>query len=478
MYHEKRPADAGAPQERQSVGIVISYTAAGVAANLPNSFKSMYHMPFLSDAVGLDVGFVGGFSTILTWWNALIQPVIGPVIDRTSSRMGRYRPWILFASILYALLSAALFSIPPGLSKRSLSIYYIIALFIWFLGQSCFLLPWQAMNITLSSNEKQRNRLLTARQVAGSIASYSISMVVAKIITGFHSEAAGYQFLGYTVSVVSLLSGIQFFFFTRKYDPPVPKATPGKKRYKLGEQLKYAATSKALLINGLLVGINQLSGDITNGANMYFLRSVLGNIEVLAYTSAIGLVTAFATIPLMPKLMNKIGRLNTIRLGWTISCVSVLYQFIMRRTFLADGYCVNRGIIIGYLLQYTLTSIGTVICGPAIHGLSIDTTDYCEWESGHRDAAFVASILSLFRNALSAFSTMIIGFSLAATGYAGHVQLTSGIKSGILNIVTIPKLIAFFMVLFLLKSYPAQGSQQEKIRRELEENRRNSQKLS
>ena len=98
--------------EKLSNADIVSYGFGGVTASTYDKFKQFYHMNFLSDVVGVPIGIVGKWSTIMTIWDAINDLIIGSLADRTRSRLGKYRPWLYIGSILLAIVGVMMFTIP------------------------------------------------------------------------------------------------------------------------------------------------------------------------------------------------------------------------------------------------------------------------------------------------------------------------------------------------------------------------------
>lgn len=127
--------------EKLSNADIVSYGFGGVTASTYDKFKQFYHMNFLSDVVGVPIGVVGKWSTIMTIWDAINDLIIGSLADRTRSRLGKYRPWLYIGSILLAIVGVMMFSIPSGLDIQSLTVYYIVILFAFSIVQTFFTIP-------------------------------------------------------------------------------------------------------------------------------------------------------------------------------------------------------------------------------------------------------------------------------------------------------------------------------------------------
>lgn len=128
MKKETSQSPGSAQDRKMSKGELISYGLGGVASTMPSQFKTSYAMNFMSDVAGLHVGAVGVLNTLLIIWDAINDPIIGGIADRTNTkRFGKYRPHMIMGVLLWAVIMVMLFTV-PSLPETGMWIYYIIAL--------------------------------------------------------------------------------------------------------------------------------------------------------------------------------------------------------------------------------------------------------------------------------------------------------------------------------------------------------------
>ena len=126
---------------KMSKGELVSYGLGGVASTMPSQFKTAYAMNFMSDVAGLHVGAVGILNTLLIIWNAINDPIIGGIADRTNTkRWGKYRPHMIMGILLWAVIMVMLFTV-PNFSETGMWIYYIVALLLYSVFYTQFTVP-------------------------------------------------------------------------------------------------------------------------------------------------------------------------------------------------------------------------------------------------------------------------------------------------------------------------------------------------
>ena len=180
-----------AQDRKLTKGELISYGLGGVASTMPSQFKTSYAMNFMSDVAGLNVGAVGILNTLLIIWDAINDPIIGGIADRTNTRWGKYRPHMMFGVLAWAVIMLMLFFV-PNFSEGGLWVYYIAALALYSVFYTQFTVPWQALNSAMTHDPQERNLMLTCRQYGGFIAGAVTGIITMPIVKGASDERTGW----------------------------------------------------------------------------------------------------------------------------------------------------------------------------------------------------------------------------------------------------------------------------------------------
>lgn len=200
-----------APQERDeqklTKGELISYGLGGVASTMPSQFKTSYAMNFMSDVAGLHVGAVGILNTLLIIWDAINDPIIGGIADRTNTRWGKYRPHMMFGVLAWAIVMMMMFFV-PSFSETGLWVYYVAALALYSVFYTQFTVPWQALNSAMTSDPQERNLMLTCRQYGGFIAGAVVGVITMPIVKGASDERTGWMISVSIVCVTMIITGL------------------------------------------------------------------------------------------------------------------------------------------------------------------------------------------------------------------------------------------------------------------------------
>ena len=208
-------AVAGTAFDRIPLRICIGWGIGTMAVATLFNAVNVLLLRYLVDHVGMGAALAGlliGFSKL---YDAVIDPVVGSASDRTKSRAGRRRPYLLAGGVLLALASIALFNVPGGLGATALPVYVAFALILYASGYAVFSVPYMAMPAEMTGDTQERARLISWRVYAVAVASLISTFVGPIVIARAGGGQAGYTAMSMMIAVVVLLATLYCFRFTR-----------------------------------------------------------------------------------------------------------------------------------------------------------------------------------------------------------------------------------------------------------------------
>ena len=461
------PADVQEDQRdrKMSKGELVSYGLGGVASTMPSQFKTAYAMNFMSDVAGLHVGAVGILNTLLIIWDAINDPIISGIADRTNTkRWGKYRPHMIMGILLWAVIMVMLFTV-PDLPETGMWIYYIVALLLYSVFYTQFTVPWQALNSAMTRDPQERNLMLTCRQYGGFIAGAVVGVITIPIVQKSADPRTGWLISVGIVCVTMIITGLCAANGAKRVDYYNSLPTPEKIHFK--SQIGLVIHNRAVICAALLLGAVTLVNTMSSALSLYYLRCVVENMGLKAVFSLVSLGISLVVIPMMPAMLRKFGKIKTVFIGMFVILLQSIW-LLVRREFATDLEVIGMGFV---------GSLGFVFANVAVLAMIPDCTDYTEWRFGTAQAGFINATITFMKKFCSSFSTMIVGVALASVGYSAS-ETSQEVIDMIVNLKIAYPIVLMIVTVILVKLYPITPAFAKTMRAELKERREAAKKNS
>lgn len=455
----------GQRDRKMSKGELVSYGLGGVASTMPSQFKTAYAMNFMSDVAGLHVGAVGILNTLLIIWDAINDPIIGGIADRTNTkRWGKYRPHMIMGILLWAVIMVMLFTV-PDLPETGMWIYYIVALLLYSVFYTQFTVPWQALNSTMTRDPQERNLMLTCRQYGGFIAGAVVGVITIPIVQKSADPRTGWLISVGIVCVTMIITGLCAANGAKRVDYYNCLPTPEKIHFK--SQIGLVIHNRAVICAALLLGAVTLVNTMSSALSLYYLRCVVENMGLKAVFSLVSLGISLVVIPMMSAMLRKFGKIKTVFIGMFVILLQSIW-LLVRREFATDLEVIGMGFV---------GSLGFVFANVAVLAMIPDCTDYIEWKFGTAQAGFINATITFMKKFCSSFSTMIVGVALASVGYSAS-ETSQEVIDMIVNLKIAYPIVLMIVTVILVKLYPITPAFAKTMRAELKERREAAKKNS
>ena len=391
----KKDSRLGAP-------LKIGYGAGEFSSSIFFTVTTVVLMIFLTDNVGLSATLAGTALLVGKLWDAVIDPVIGYLSDRTRTRMGRRRPWLLFAAIPFAIAFAQMFR-NPGLSSQT-------ALFLWtmlsFMALStaypCANIPYNALLPDLTRDFDERTSVTgykTVFAVAGTLIGAGAAI---PLIGLFADKDAGYFGMGIVFAVLIVISVLSPFFAVK--EPPLPKtvATQG-----IFSSYRDAFSNKPFVLILVVWMLNTIGVGVVMASMIYYFKYIFLNEALITPILLVLVLTAVLFVPITVKISEKIGKRETYIIGMFIAAAAIM-AFSLVAHIIGVVY---SGIIIffagiGFSTHYIMP-----------WSIVPDTIEYDYSRCGTRREGIFYGLWVFVIKVGGALSGFIVGFMLDAFGY-------------------------------------------------------------
>lgn len=426
----------------------FAYGMGDVGCNFSWMFVGNFLMIFYTDVFEISMGAVATLMLFSRFWDAINDPIVGGLTDRTNSRWGRYRPWLLIAAPLTAVILILSFWAHPDWSSTAKIIYMAATYCILVLGYTCVNIPYGTLCGAMTQNIEERAKINTFRSVSAMIAVGIINIITLPLISrlGAGSSKRGYLLVAVIYGIIFAACHIFCFAKTKE-----AVTVPEKRKTPLKEQLNTVIQNKPYLLALLgqfLFGIT-LYG--RNADALYYFKYVEGSEAFYTQYSMAIIVPSVIGAGLFPLIFhwtgNK-GRASSILALGTGICMLSLYFFSPSKSPAAFYICSG-------LTQFFFAGFNT-----AIYAIIPDCVEYGEWKTGIRNDGFQYAFISLGNKIGMAIGTSVLAAVLSIAGFEANMQQNSAVLSimkhsfstipGILWIVTA---VALFFYRLNKKSY-------------------------
>src|SRR4051812_33232091 len=280
----------------------LGYATGDAANNLAFSMPSMFLLIYYTDVVGLSAAAVGTMFLLVRFWDALADVFAGRVVDRTQTRWGKFRLFLLFASLPLLLLSVAVFSVPGGLSHNGALVYAYVSYALFGLAYSLVNIPYGSMATAMTQRSEERAKLATYRVFGSNLTILMLALVVAPQIKGSDD-------LQRSLTVTTLaFAGIGFALYLCTFFSAKEQVRRDVPKVSVRQTIDTVKHNKPLLMLCLSSLVFLIGMFALQTVGIYYARDVLGNANyyvLLIVVQTAGMLLAAAFVPHFVRTIGK-----------------------------------------------------------------------------------------------------------------------------------------------------------------------------
>ena len=437
--------------------IRAAYGIGDYAICLYWSGVGLYLLYFYTDVVGISPLYAGWIYAIGITWDAITDPFMGFIAERTRSKWGSYRPFIIFGSVPLALSFVLLFWVPPFEG----TFLFLFLLLVNIFHRSCFTIvsvPYSSLTARITDDSDERTKLTTARMLAASFGTFSISAAGFPIVLFFGSgnESTGFLFLGLiSGSIAILILAITVYFVKERTFDPVNQINANFKLIAKSVSQNYPFW--IVFSSILILGSTAL---MFNNNLIYYVKYSL---DLHAYQGLIlgtsGGFTLLA-IPFWALLALRLGKRNS----WLIAMVWLLIGFLA-------FYFYPTQSLSELLIILAFLGFGNGATGVLFWSMLPDTIEYGEWKTGIRTESSLYGFMTFAQKGAIGISALLLGIILTNIGFIpNEIQSQETLDSLKMVMSWVPisgVILSLIMVIF----YPINKSFHAKLLKDIAENK-------
>jgi GPH family glycoside/pentoside/hexuronide:cation symporter len=436
------------------------YGAGDIGFSLTSTIVSTYLLIFMTDVVGIPVGLAGIPLLIGRSWDWINDPLVGHISDRTRTRWGRRRPFLLFGALPFGLAFAMLWYRPPWEGTLPLVAYYATAYVLYEIAATFVYMPYFALTPELTSDYDERTSLTTYRMffsILGSLIAFTVPLL---IIGTFEPQSAPrVTTMGMIFAIASALPLLLVFFGTRERQAHMALEQP-----RLLQSLRAAWQNRPFryslgifLLTWICMGVIQL-------VLLYFLKYWLRREDESDLIMAVIFVTAIFALPLWQWVAHKWSK------RWAY-VAGVAFWAVMQILLVTVTSSTAMPIV---LILCFLAGIGVAAAHVLPWAIIPDAIEWDEWQTGERHEGMFYSLTTLIHKIALSLAVLVIPLVLEFTGYQPNVaQQSPGVLWGLRILIgPVPAILLCAGILLAIR-YPLTRERYAQILRDLEARQRN-----
>jgi GPH family glycoside/pentoside/hexuronide:cation symporter len=434
----------------------VGYSLGDTASHFVWDMVGFWLLFFYTDVYGISAAAAGTIMLVARFWDMAIDPIIGVVSDRTNTRWGKFRPYILFGAIPYAVLAILTFT-TPNFGEMG-KIIYAGATYVLLMTAYAFInLPYSALGAVMTDDTYERAGLNTYRFIAGFTGQFVVTGLALTLAEYFGGgdKAQGFQY------TVFLFAGLSLVFFFITFQTTKERVQPPKEqKNSLKEDLRNLLANKAWRILAIVGIISFIMFAMQNAAIAYYFKYYLGRENNVQLFNVIGTVALIVALPFSKPLAKRFGNKNVF-IG--SSLISGVFFMLIYLPGVTDLYTI-----------YTFNIIAKMAYAPAVPLLwtmIADSADYGEWTTGRRATGLYFSAAVFAQKAGWGIGAAIAGWILTASNFVPNVTQTETAITGIKLLVSvIPGVLYMSCALFMI-FYKIDSNTTDLMKKELDKRR-------
>lgn len=420
-----------------------AYGMGAVGKDMVYSLVAGFLMYYYNDILGISATYIGILFMASRLFDAFNDPIMGVVVDRTKTKIGKFRPWLIVGTLLNAIILVFMFRVPESFTGRPLLMYTSVAYLFWGITYTMMDIPYWSLIPALTKPGKERENLsVIARSCAGFGFAIPVGLTMVLVpILGDGNERLGFSYFSMIIAVIFIITiGITVAFVKDKnikqtYNPTIKEMFQS-----------LLANDQAMIVVVAIVMFNT-SLYLTQQLAIYFFKYDIGNVALFGIFGTVGGLAQIISMTLLPVLRKKYDCKQLLTRAVTATLIGYTLLLLLGVLNIKNIalLCVAAVIIfMGFGLATVLTTI-----------FLADTVDYGEYKNGQRSESVIFSLQTFVVKLGSALSVLIAGIGidvikLDKDALKQSTQTLTGLR---ILMIVVPMVGLILTILFFNKKY-------------------------
>lgn len=441
-----------------TAGKKLAYGIGDISQTTGFTVVSFFFLFFLTDAVGIDPRMAGYVLLIGKVWDAITDPAMGIISDRTHSKFGRRRLYMFWGSIPYAITFVLLWIKPDFLAPGTEFAYYAIVFVLHSTSLTIAIVPYNALSAELTQDYKERTSLFSYR-MAFSILFGLVAAALPPLVRNTQPDRmTGYFVMGLVFSVLVGIPMMITVASTREKFQASPKRMKSPKSF-----IKTLWQNRVFRIAALVFLLSWMTLDVVAAAMEYFITYVAQLKEMLPAVLGALFISSAMCLPVIVWLSNKFGKPKTYMM------TMIYWAVVLSSLFFVPAHNPTPIFVVA-----VLSGIGVAAIHVIPMALAADVVEIDEQVTGERREGIYFGIVTFTRKVATGLGLFLLGNALSFSGYVANAQQPESAISAIRGVVSFGPALILLVATYVASKYPLTAEEHAAIVEELEAKREGS----
>jgi len=442
--------------QKLSLSEKIGYGLGDMAANFVFQAMLALQLSFYTDTFGLTPAQAGTLFLVVGLCAAVLNPVMGAIADRTNTRWGKFRPYLLWTAVPFGIMGVLTFT-TPNLSAGSKIIYAYVTYALLRIVYTVNNVPYASLTGVITGDPDERTSIASWRQIFANSAGFIVQSLAVPMIawSGHGNSAKGYQL---TMGLFSVLGGVLFivaFASTKERIQPDPK-----QKSSLGQDLADLVGNGPWIALFLATMFYFIAIVMRSSVMLPFFKYAAHDQNLFSWFNGFGLASLLVGVAVSFKLSARFGKRSLFITSMVLTGILAAVLFVLP----------TQGTTLIFASEILRQFAFGCSC-PVLWAMMGDVADYGEWKTGRRATGTVTSAVVFALWLGLALGGAIAGWLFQAYGYVPNATQTAHSLAGILLVASVYSGLAFFATAVCLIFYPITRAKNREIADELAERR-------
>ncbi len=434
----------------------VGYSLGDTASHFVWDMVGFWILIFYTDTFGISAAAAGTIMLIARAWDMVSDPLMGIIADRTKTRWGKFRPYILWMAFPYSILAVLTFT-TPNFGESGKVIYAGVTYFLLMTVFTAINLPYSSLGAVMTSDSYERAGLNSYRFIFAFVGQFIVSGTALSLALYFGKgdTAKGYQYTLILFSVISFILFMVTFKTTKERVHP-----PKEQKESLKEDVKNLFKNRPWVILFFVGIISFVMFAMQNLSIAYYFKYYIGREENVQLFNVVGTVALIVAIPFSKPLAKRFGKRNVFLASSILSGLFFMMLYLPGIKDLTLFYIIN-----------ILAKMAYAPAVPLLWTMLADTADYSEWKSGRRATGLVFSAATFAQKAGWGIGGALAGWLLAIFNFVPNADQTETAITGIKLMISVFPGVLYMSCAILLFFYAIDHKTCLIMQKDLEERR-------